>query len=71
MRVSDFRTLIVLGYVLTCVCSQWYMEHKKLEAQLLHLEKVMISCLMYGGMYIEGMLHLCRPMNVWIRKEEV
>lgn len=70
MRASDFKTLIVLGYVLTCVFSQWYMEHKKLEAQLNQLEEVMVSCLMHGGMYIEGVLHLCKPINVWIRKEE-
>lgn len=35
-----------------------------------NIEQVILSCLNHGAAYFGGELHLCRPANVWIKKDK-
>lgn len=61
---------ILLGSLLiwnTSVLSETVQKEATLRD---NIEQVILSCLNHGGAFINGELHLCKPANTWVRKEE-
>ena len=40
------------------------------KTELHKTELTLISCFQHGAMYVDKSMHLCRPANVWITKED-